>query len=104
MSQKHFVADPNPWVPMSDPNDVRVIGKFVEELNECGSAAARTLIQGIDETEPSTGKVNRTWLEDEIADVLVNIKLTVEAFGLTISQERMDRKEAYLRKWHSMDQ
>ena len=103
MTEKHFVADPNPWIPMSDLNDVRVIGKLGEELNECASAASRCLIQGIDEAEPSTGKLNRVWLEDEIADVLVNLKLVCERFDLKPSPERMALKETYLRKWHEMD-
>lgn len=102
MSVKTFVGDPNPWVPMSDHNDVRIIGKLIEELNECGSAAARCLIQGIDETEPSTGEPNRLWLEKEIADVLVNIKMTCERFDLHPSSERMAMKEAHLREWHGM--
>lgn len=102
MTEKRFVDDPNPWIPMSDLNDIRVIGKLGEELNECASAASRCLIQGIDEIEPSTGKLNRLWFEEEIADVLVNIKLACERFGLAPSPDRMAMKEAYLRKWHGM--
>jgi hypothetical protein len=97
-----FVANPSPWVPMSEPNEVRCLGKLLEELNECGSATARCLIQGIDECEPSTGEVNRQWLENEIADVLANIQVCIEKFGLVPSLDRIELKKQYLRKWHEI--
>lgn len=103
--EKTFVPDASPWVPMTEPIDLMVMGKLSEELAECGSAAARCIIQGIDECEPSTGEVNRRWLEKEIADVLANIELTVERFGLDTDfiGERSAFKMRYLRKWHSME-
>lgn len=94
--------NPNPWHPMSDPVDLKHIGKLLEELSEGGSAAARCMIQGIDEREPVTGKLNREWLEDEIADILANISLCEERFGLNISTARIERKLAHLRAWHAM--
>jgi hypothetical protein len=87
---------PNPWKPMSDPVDIRHLGKLQEELAECISASARCQIQGIDEAHPVTGKVNRDWLEDEIADVMVNTYLVIERFGLDmdkISKRAEDKKE-----------
>jgi hypothetical protein len=94
----------NPWRPMSDPVDLKHIGKLQEELGECTAAAARCSIQGIDEAEPVTGKINRVWLEEEIADVLANIDLNVERFGLDKRSimARVDRKKAMLREWHAM--
>ena len=94
----------NPWRPMSKPIDLKHLGKLAEELNECGSAVSRCIIQGIDEAEPVTGKVNRNWLEDEIADVYANLVLVIDHFGLNTARirERMARKQEHLRGWHSM--
>lgn len=101
--KKNFIANPSPWHPMTDPIDLKHLGKFVEELNECGSAAARCIIQGIDECEPSTGEINRDWLTKEIADVLCNAELVIERFSLDYSmiKARKIMKREYLKKWHS---
>lgn len=94
----------NPWHPMTDPVDIKHIGKLLEELGEGVSAAARCLIQGIDEAEPVTGKPNRQWLEEELADVLAGIELTVNRWKLNEQgiQSRKDRKMAMLKTWHAM--
>jgi len=92
----------NPWHPMTDPVDLKTAGKVLEELGECTAALSRCLIQGMDDTEPTTGKVNREWLEDEIADVYANFELLIERFDLKISNERIARKSAQLRSWHKM--
>jgi hypothetical protein len=69
MSSKHPLHDPNnpatswalnPWHPMSKPIDLKHLGKLIEELSEANSAAARCLIQGIDQVEPITHKPNQT--------------------------------------------
>lgn len=98
------MPDANPWTPMTDIKDLQVLGKLIEETTECASAASRCIIQGINETEPSTNKLNRKWLEDEIADVEANIKLTKEHFRLAEHRirERSAFKEDYLRKWHNL--
>lgn len=94
-------ADPSPWHPEADPQRLKVLGKLAEEANELGAALARCIIQGIDEAEPVTGKVNRVWLEDEIADVMANISIATRHFGL--DQIRIDtrrlRKAAYIQRW-----
>jgi len=55
----------NPWHPMSDPVDIKHLGKLLEELaegvnalnevasamNKAASAVARCLIQGINEAQ-----------------------------------------------------
>jgi hypothetical protein len=104
MPEKTFVASPNPWHPMTDPVDLKVLCKFSEELAECGSAVARCIIQGIDECEPSTGEPNREWLTKEIADVLCNIDLVAERFDLDwhAIEARIAMKSAHLRRWHEM--
>src|ERR1039458_1231647 len=76
----------NPWYPMSRPIDLKHMGKLGEELGEAQSAVSRCIIQGIDECEPITKKLNRTWLEDELADVLANIELVTRHFDLDRSR------------------
>lgn len=104
MTVKHFVENPNPWHPMTDPVDLKHTGKLLEELGECTSATARCQIQGIDEREPSTGVLNREWLTNEIADVLANIDLVIQRFGLNQARisDRKYKKIAHLRQWHKM--
>jgi hypothetical protein len=94
----------NPWTPMAAPIDVKHLGKLGEESGELSSAASRCLIQGIEEREPVTGKLNREWLEDEIADVRANSKLVIEHFCLDEAriEARALKKEAHLRSWHGM--
>lgn len=101
----------NPWHPMSNSVDVKHLGKLLEELgeltNELGqltAAVSRCLVQGIDESEPITGKCNRIWLEEEIADVDACICLVVERFNLDRSHiaNRCLKKMKRLREWHSM--
>lgn len=96
------LRDANPWHPMNDPIDIKHIGKFIEELGECVSAAARVLIQGIEECEPVTKKPNKEWLEDEIADIKANIDLCVDRFKLSINKDREERKKKYLKQWHDL--
>lgn len=96
--------DRDPWHPMKEAIDLKHLGKLIEELNECSSAAARCLIQGIDEAEPKTGKVNRVWLEEEIADVIANIELVELHFGLDLGKimTRAFEKKAKLKAWHRL--
>ena len=91
-------------MPMTNPLDLKHLGKLGEEVNELGSAISRCIIQGINEAEPITHKVNRRWLEDEIADVYANLVLVIDHFGLdTVHiRTRMTRKQEHLKGWHSM--
>lgn len=91
-----------PWHPITDAKTLKFIGKLGEETTELATAIFRCIIQGIDEVEPTTGKPNREWLEDEIADARANMELVVDFFGL--DQWRIDaraaRKKAQLKTWH----
>jgi hypothetical protein len=93
---------PSAWRPMTDPLDLMHLGKLGEEANELGAAVSRCLIQGVDECEPVTGKLNRDWLQDEIADVLCNMQLVIEHFNLDDESiyVRSEKKRAYLKQWH----
>lgn len=92
----------SPWEPITDPKLLKILGKLGEECNELGAAIFRCIIQGLDEHEPVTGKLNREWLEDEIADVLANITNTAERLQLDGDRmhKRADRKIEYHQPWH----
>lgn len=104
MSNADHLRDANPWNPITDQVDLKHLGKLAEETCELGSAVARCIIQGVNEREPVTGKVNREWLEDEIADVRANSELVIERLGLDEQRMavRVERKKAHLRQWHGM--
>jgi NTP pyrophosphatase (non-canonical NTP hydrolase) len=92
----------NPWHPMTDARDLKTLGKLGEELGECSAAVARCIIQGINEAEPVTGKVNKVWLEEEIADVLTSIHLVRHRFDLDRAaiEARVEKKLPHLTWWH----
>ncbi len=92
----------SPWVPMNKAIDLKHLGKLLEELGEATSIVSRCLIQGIDEKQPVTGKLNRDALEEELADVEANIELVRRHFMLDVRQHRRERKIAQLSAWHSM--
>ena len=99
-----FDKAPSPWQPMSDPVDLAVIGKTLEELAECSAALSRCLIQGIDELDPDTGRSNRDQLTDEVADVYATIGLLYEHFRFvpTSINHRVEKKRSHLRRWFEM--
>lgn len=99
------LKDPSPWNPLiNSAIDLKHLGKLGEELNECGAAVSRCIIQGIEEKEPVTGKPNREYLEDEIADVIANAELNIRHFGLDESRirDRAEKKKWHLKRWHQM--
>lgn len=98
------MKDPNPWHPMTDSVALKHIGKLGEEASELATACLRCIIQGVEEREPVTGKINREWLEDEIADVLANISLVVPYFDLDLARigKREAMKREHLSKWHKL--
>lgn len=100
---KHAFAM-NPWHPITNPVTLKHTGKLQEELGELISAISRCVIQGVDEADPVTGRVNRQWLQEEIADVLCGIELLTEHLGLDerAISKRSDAKQAKLRTWHKM--
>ena len=91
----------NPWHPITDRHQLRVLGKLAEELAEAGAMVARCIIQGVGESEPVTGKPNRTALEDELADVAACAGLAIRHFALDDNRmaARIDAKRAHLNAW-----
>lgn len=98
------LKDASPWHPMQEPVDLKHLGKLLEELGECTAAVSRCLIQGIAESEPVTGKLNRDWLQDEVADVRAGLELVTRHFGLDRSHiaDRTARKIVHLSQWHKL--
>lgn len=96
------MTPPSPWKPDRNTLNLAILGKLSEELSEAGAAAARCIIQGIDESEPTTGKVNRQWLEEELADALATISMTIHHFNLNLAtlDARTARKVKHLKGWH----
>jgi NTP pyrophosphatase (non-canonical NTP hydrolase) len=94
----------SPWVPMTEPIDLKYLGKLAEELGEAMAAVSRCVIQGIDEKEPVTGKLNKLWLQEELSDVLANIELVRDHFKLDgyAMASRIVHKINLLKHWHNM--
>ena len=92
---------PSDWQPITNKHNLAVLGKLGEEAAELGSALFRCTIQGLDEAEPITGKVNRRWLEEEIADVEAMILIAKRHLFLSEAfiGERRARKMAYKEPW-----
>ena len=95
-----------PWNPIRNPVTIKIIGKLLEELGELISALARSLIQGIEENHPETGKPNRQWILEEEADVLLGLRFLREHMKITdaeydISCQRRHVKKDRLEKWHT---
>lgn len=102
MEDKDLTAPvPHKWVPETDPVRCAVLLKLIEEAGELVSAASRCLMQGIDEREPVTGKLNREWLEDELADVyaLASLVRDTERLNVIRMLERTKRKRAMKLAW-----
>lgn len=95
----------SPWVPDQDVGNQKRLGKAVEEGGEYVSAVARCFIQGINENEPVTGKPNKRWLEEEMADVIATMGHLLDHFDLDkeFIQARAEKKAEQLGKWFKME-
>lgn len=92
------------WTPTTNLMMLRRMGKLLEELGELSNVAARCIIQGIDEVDPGTGKVNRFRLEQEIADVMAQCHTTIRKLNLNkvAIELRTADKEAQMEQWEDM--
>lgn len=96
------LRDAAPWHPITDSVDLKHLGKLLEECGELVSALSRCLIQGINESEPITGELNKDWLENEIADVITGIQLVEKRFNLIRLEGRIAKKTKHLSQWHNL--
>lgn len=94
----------NPWQPEQNKVNLAVLGKACEELTECATAVSRCIIQGIDESEPVTGKLNKDWLTEEIADAYATLDLMCDHFNLDkiYIHSRFNHKISHLQSWHRL--
>lgn len=92
------------WVPTTDLKELRRLGKLGEELGEASAVASRCIIQGLDELDPSSKRINRNRLEDEIADVLAQCNVTINMLNLDSDRikERQYDKEKQMWVWEEL--
>ena len=92
------------WIPTTNLLMLRRMGKTIEELSELSNVASRCIIQGIDEIDPGTGRVNRDRLEDELADVIAQCVVTINLLKLDFPyiDERVIKKVGLMQEWESM--
>lgn len=92
---------PSEWQPITNKADLAHLGKLGEEICECGASLFRCIIQGVYEAQPVTGKINKEWLEDEIADIQALLSFAMTRFELNKNRidERIKRKIAYKKPW-----
>lgn len=93
---------PSDWQPITDKAVLARLGKLGEEACELSAILFRCIIQGVDEREPKTGKLNREALEDEIADVDALMLLAMRYFRLDIQRirQRSAMKRNYKQPWY----
>ena len=101
MSEPDLIS---PWMKEEDPLVVAVVGKLGEELSECAAACFRILIQGLNEVEPVTGKPNRQWLSEELADVAATMIRASDKLLLdeAFMSDRAARKSLGFERWDAM--
>lgn len=89
------------WQPITEKYILAVLGKLGEETNELGAIISRCIIQGLDEREPVTGKLNREALQNEIADVRALTTLAIKWLDLDqpAIQKRIDAKMKFKAPW-----
>jgi NTP pyrophosphatase (non-canonical NTP hydrolase) len=106
MTEQQLVAKrlASPWQPIDSKLELKILGKLGEEASELATVVSRCIIQGVDEVQPVTGKSNRLWLEEEIADVLANISIAAAKYQLdeNFITKRAEEKIDYLLAWHEM--
>ena len=94
----------SPWVPMDNKLDLAVLGKLGEETGELVKILFRTIIQGLQERDPETGKINIHEVQNEIADVKAAGDTAIQHFGMNVPaiERRIERKQAGYWTWHGM--
>lgn len=94
----------NKWQVMTSPIGLRRLGKLGEESGELMAVVCRSVIQGLDEVDPGSGKMNRQRLHEEIADVLAQCFCTIRALGMdsTFIRQRAHQKQSEMVQWEDM--
>lgn len=91
------------WLPENDLIRRQVLNKLTEETGELLQIVGRCLAQGIDHSDPKTGKPNIEALADEIADVSAAIVWLRAIITLPAGiEERCFRKLVGFREWQRL--
>lgn len=92
------------WIPESDPMVLRRVGKTGEECAELSKVCSRITIQGLEGVDPASGESNREALAKEIADVMAQCLVTMEALGLDVQaiHTRKRDKIGQMAEWEAM--
>lgn len=95
----------SPWMPITDPLDLAILGKLGEECNELAGRLFRTIIQGTNEPDPKSGLYNLAEIKMEIADVKASIQIFEEHFKAHRGVKMLQREQSKyhgLKRWHQM--
>ena len=94
----------NKWIPETNQMVLRRVGKTGEECAELSKVCSRITIQGVDGIDPATGVSNRDALAKEIADVIAQCFVTINALGLDNDaiKARAHDKQAQMAEWEAL--
>lgn len=94
----------NKWVPEADPMILRRVGKTGEECAELSKVCSRITIQGLRGVDPENGLMNIEALAKEVADVMAQCEVTIEALGLPrkFIEGRAAKKRAQMAEWEAL--
>lgn len=90
------------WMPEQDQHRLAVLGKLAEECNELAGRAARCIIQGLDASDPASGRSNREELEREMADVEACMLQAQDRIGVAFMSDRAEAKYHGFNAWHDL--
>lgn len=92
------------WTPITNPMHLRRLGKTAEEASELTFICNRSILQGLDSENPKTGVKNRRALEQEIADVLCQLRFTSARLNLDSAyiEKRAEEKQRDMEEWEAM--
>lgn len=94
----------SPWMPTTNPHEIAVLGKNIEELGEAISRLARCLIQGSHEMDPESGLRNQEELAKEFADVRATMSVTENYLMMPLLKDREKGKINGFMRWHNLIQ
>lgn len=96
------MADITLWKPEPDLIIHQALGKACEEANELAKILARCLIQGLDATDPKTGKPNRQAITEEFADLDAAMDWLNKLAGIPTDRSRTLRKLLGFEEWQGL--
>lgn len=96
-------GEPQPWRPVTDPADLAILGKALEEAGELVAILGRCVIQGLDGVDPKTGRTNRLALQEELSDNMAQRYFLEERYNLDKAEmsRRWSAKISFLQRWHA---